>query len=221
LQSEPCHRDEETQSEIATESQCHRGCFVKYKNVLCGSVSLWQILLLCVSAAGCRQDMHDQPKYIPFRQSTFFADQRSARPLVAGTVARGQLRDDPLLFTGKVNGADATIFPFPIDEKVMARGQQRFNIYCSPCHGRTGQGDGMVVRRGYRRPPTYHQDRLRDAAVGHFFDVMTNGFGAMPDYAAQVSPPDRWAIAAYIRALQLSEHARVDDVPAGERGKLP
>jgi len=165
--------------------------------------------------------MHDQPKYIPLRQSTFFADQRSARPLVAGTVARGQLRDDPLLFTGKVNGADATIFPFPIDEKVMARGQQRFNIYCSPCHGRTGQGDGMVVRRGYRRPPTYHQDRLRDAAVGHFFDVMTNGFGAMPDYAAQVSPPDRWAIAAYIRALQLSEHARVDDVPAGERGKLP
>jgi len=196
---------------------------VKYKNILCASVSLWQIPLLgvlCVSVAGCRQDMHDQPKYIPLRQSTFFADQRSARPLVAGTVDRGQLRDDPRLFTGKVNGADATIFPFPIDEKVMARGQQRFNIYCSPCHGRTGQGDGMVVQRGYRRPPTYHQDRLRDAAVGHFFDVMTNGFGAMPDYAAQVSPRDRWAIAAYIRALQLSEHARVDDVPASERGKL-
>src|SRR5206468_6132876 len=213
--------------ELATESQRHRYSLQYRNRILCVSVSLWRLRLLCVSAclwricllgvlcvsvAGCRQDMHDQPKYIPLRQSTFFADQRSARPLVAGTVARGQLRDDPLLFTGKVNGADATIFPFPIDEKVMARGQQRFNIYCSPCHGRTGQGDGMVVQRGYRRPPTYHQDRLRDAAVGHFFDVMTNGFGAMPDYAAQVSPPDRWAIAAYIRALQLSEHARVDDV---------
>jgi mono/diheme cytochrome c family protein len=164
--------------------------------------------------------MHNQPKYIPLRESTFFADLRSARPLVPGTVARGQLREDSLLFTGKTNGADATVFPFPIDDAVMARGQQRFNIYCSPCHGRTGQGDGMIVRRGYRRPPTYHQDRLRDAPVGHFFDVMTNGFGAMPDYAAQTSVRDRWAIAAYIRALQLSQHARVDDVPAAERDKL-
>jgi len=164
--------------------------------------------------------MHDQPKYIPLRQSTFFADQRSARPIVTGTVARGQLHDDALLYTGKMNGADSTVFPFSIDERVMARGQERFNIYCSPCHGRTGQGDGMVVRRGYRRPPTYHQDRLRDAPVGHFFDVMTNGFGAMPDYAAQVSPRDRWAIAAYIRALQLSEHATVNDVPPSQRDTL-
>jgi len=164
--------------------------------------------------------MHNQPKYIPLRESTFFADQRSARPLVPGTVARGQLRDDSLLFTGKANGADATVFPFPIDAAVMARGQERFNIFCSPCHGRTGQGDGMIVRRGYRRPPTYHQDRLREAPVGHFFDVMTNGFGAMPDYAAQTSVRDRWAIAAYIRALQLSQHARVDDVPAADRDKL-
>jgi len=164
--------------------------------------------------------MHDQPKYIPLRQSSFFPDQRSARPLVAGTVPRGQLRDDPLLYTGKINGADATVFPFPIDEKVMARGHERFDIFCSPCHGRTGQGDGMVVRRGYRHPPTYHQDRLRDAPVGHFFDVMTNGFGAMPDYAAQVSPEDRWAIASYIRALQLSEHASMNDLPPEERAKV-
>jgi mono/diheme cytochrome c family protein len=164
--------------------------------------------------------MHDQPKYIPLRQSTFFADQRSARPLIAGTVARGQLHDDPLLYTGKVNGADTTVFPFPIDDKVMARGQERFNIYCSPCHGRTGQGDGMIVQRGYRKPPTYHQDRLREAPVGHFFDVITNGFGAMPDYAAQVSVRDRWAIAAYIRALQLSEHATMNDVPPAARGNL-
>jgi mono/diheme cytochrome c family protein len=164
--------------------------------------------------------MHNQPKYIPLRESTFFVDQRSARPLVAGTVARGQLREDALLYTGKVNGADADVFPFAIDDAVMARGQERFNIYCSPCHGRTGQGDGMVVRRGYRRPPTYHQDRLRNAPVGHFFDVMSNGFGAMPDYAAQVNVRDRWAIAAYIRALQLSENAKVADVPAAERGNL-
>jgi mono/diheme cytochrome c family protein len=164
--------------------------------------------------------MHNQPKYIPLRPSNFFPDQRSARPLVSGTVARGQLREDTLLYTGKVNGADATEFPFPIDAAVMARGQERFNIYCSPCHGRTGQGDGMIVRRGYRRPPTYHQPRLRDAPIGHFFDVMTNGFGAMPDYAAQITPRDRWAIAAYIRALQVSENATVNDVPESERAKL-
>jgi len=164
--------------------------------------------------------MHNQPKYIPLREATFFADQRSARPLVAGTVARGQLHDDPLLDTGKVNGVDATVFPFPIDENVMARGQERFNIYCSPCHGRTGRGDGMIVQRGYRKPPSYHQDRLRAAPVGHFFDVMTNGFGAMPDYATQLSVRDRWAVAAYIRALQLSQNATVAQVPADKRAQL-
>jgi mono/diheme cytochrome c family protein len=169
---------------------------------------------------GCRQDMHDQPKYIPLRQSAFFNDERSARPLVEGTVARGQLRDDELMFTGKVNGQDATVFPLAVDAQVMAHGQERFNIYCSPCHGRTGQGDGMVVLRGYRRPPSFHQDRLRDAPVGHFFDVMTNGFGAMPDYAAQIKVQDRWAIVAYIRALQLSEHATIADVPAADRSRL-
>jgi len=164
--------------------------------------------------------MHDQPKYIPLRESSFFGDVRSARPLVAGTVARGQLHDDPLLYTGKINGADAELFPFAVTERVMARGQERFNIYCSPCHGRTGQGDGLIVQRGYRRPPSYHQDRLRTAPVGHFFDVMTNGFGAMPDYAGQITPRDRWAIVAYIRALQLSEHATPADVPPTERGRL-
>jgi mono/diheme cytochrome c family protein len=175
--------------------------------------------LVAVSTA-CRQDMHDQPKYIPLRESTFFGDARSARPVVAGTVARGQLRDDALLYTGKRNKADADVFPFPVTARVMQRGQERFNIFCSPCHGRTGQGDGMVVQRGYRRPPTYHQDRLRQAPVGHFFDVITNGFGAMPDYAVQIRAEDRWAIVAYIRALQLSEHAAVADVPDADRGKL-
>ena len=173
-----------------------------------------------IAVGGCRQDMHDQPKYVPLRQSAFFNDARSARPLVEGTIARGQLHDDELLYTGKVNGADAVVFPMPIDAAVMARGQQRFNIYCAPCHGRTGQGDGMVVRRGYRRPPSIHQDRLRNAPAGHFFDVMTNGFGAMPDYAAQIKAEDRWAITAYIRALQLSEHAVLTDVPAADRSRL-
>jgi mono/diheme cytochrome c family protein len=170
--------------------------------------------------SGCRQDMHDQPKYIPMRESTFFADLRSARPLVEGTVARGHLRDDELLYTGKVNGADAAVFPFPVDEAVMARGRDRFDIFCAPCHGRTGHGDGMVVRRGFRRPPSLHQDRLRDVPVGHFFDVITNGFGAMPEYATEVKEEDRWAITAYVRALQLSEHATLADVPLSERDKI-
>lgn len=165
--------------------------------------------------------MHDQPKYVPLRESTFFEDARSARAPVAGTVARGHLDDDTVFYTGKSEGADATEFPFVIDARVMARGQERFDIYCSPCHGRTGMGDGMVVRRGYRRPPPLDSDRLRAAPVGHFFDVMTNGFGAMPDYAAQVKPADRWAIVAYVRALQLSAHATIEDVPPAERTRLP
>jgi mono/diheme cytochrome c family protein len=164
--------------------------------------------------------MHDQPKYVPLRQSTFFNDARSARPVIEGTVARGQLHDDELMYGGKVNGQEATLFPMRVDAAVMARGQERFNIYCSPCHGRTGLGDGMVVLRGYRRPPSIHQDRLRNAPVGHFFDVMTNGFGAMPDYAAQITAEDRWAIIAYIRALQLSEHATIADVPPADRSRI-
>ena len=168
--------------------------------------------------------MHDQPKYIPLRGSAFFDDARSARPMVDGTVARGLLHDDELLYTGKVKGEDATVFPMRVDAAVMARGQQRFNIYCTPCHGGTGQGDGMVVRRGYRRPPSLHQDRLRNAPAGHFFDVMTNGFGAMPDYAAQIKAEDRWAIVAYIRALQLSQHATQADAAGllpGGRSRNP
>ena len=171
-------------------------------------------------AVGCRQDMHDQPKYQPLEQSAFFADSRASRSPVPGTVARGQLNEDTLLYTGKIDGADATLFPFRIDETVLARGQERFDIYCAPCHSRTGSGDGMVVRRGYRRPPPFADDRLRQAPLGHFFDVITNGFGAMPDYAAQIAPADRWAIIAYVRALQLSAHATLADVPAAQRGEL-
>jgi mono/diheme cytochrome c family protein len=178
------------------------------------------VAIVIVGSAGCRQDMHDQPKYQPLERSTFFLDQQASRSPVAETVARGGLREDTLLYTGKVDGSDALFFPFRIDAPVMARGQERFDIYCSPCHGRTGMGNGMVVQRGYRRPPSFADERLRQAPLGHFFDVMTNGFGAMPDYAAQIRPADRWAIIAYLRALQLSAHAAMDDVPVAERGRL-
>jgi mono/diheme cytochrome c family protein len=181
-------------------------------------------LIVVIAAAlllsGCRQDMHDQPRLDPMREAPFFTDARSARPLVEGTVARGHLRDDELLYTGRVNGETATVFPFSVDATVMARGRERYDVFCAPCHGRTGQGDGMVVLRGYRRPPSIHQDRLRNAPAGHFFDVITNGFGAMPDYAAQVKAEDRWAIAAYLRALQLAGHATINDVPPAERERL-
>ena len=178
------------------------------------------VIMIALTGSACRQDMHDQPKYTPLRSTPFFGDVRSARPLVAGTVARGQLHEDPFLETGKIGNADATVFPFPVDAAVMARGRERFEIFCTPCHGRIGTGDGMIVRRGYRRPPTYHDDRLRNAPIGHFVDVMANGFGAMPDYSDQIGARDRWAIAAYIRALQLSQHARLADVPERERGAL-
>lgn len=183
-----------------------------------GKLVLASALLL--TAAACRQDMHDQPKYRGLRGSDFFPDGQSARPLVANTVARGHLDDDALLTTGKEGENDTTVFPFPVTDQVMARGQERFNIYCSPCHGRTGNGDGMVVRRGYRRPPMFSEERLRTMPVGHFFDVITNGFGAMPDYQAQIPVADRWAIVAYLKALQLSMYAPMDAVPAADRGKF-
>jgi hypothetical protein len=165
--------------------------------------------------------MHNQPKYRGLRPSTFFADGSSARPLVEGTIARGTLEDDDAFYTGKVDSAMVKEFPFPIDEKVLDRGQERYNIYCSPCHDRTGSGNGIVVQRGFKQPPSYHIERLRQADVGYFFDVITNGFGAMPDYRAQVAPRDRWAIIAYIRALQYARHAPAVDIPGGDPTKIP
>jgi hypothetical protein len=164
--------------------------------------------------------MHDAPRYDPLEQSTFFADGRSQRPLVPNTVPRGFLREDEHFYTGKVNGQLATEFPMPVNASLMLRGQERYNVFCSPCHGRTGIGDGIVVRRGYRAPPSFHDPRLRQAPPGYIFDVISNGFGAMPDYAAQVPVTDRWAIAAYLKALQFSQNATVDDVPAERRGEL-
>lgn len=182
---------------------------------------MWLHKVACVSflvgvafiVAGC-QKMGVQPSYRPYQPSELFADGTSARPIPADTVARGHLQDDTLLFTGKdASGQDSTEFPFPITQEVLERGQQRFNIYCAPCHGLGGDGDGIVVQRGFNPPPSYHSDRLRQAPVGHFFEVISNGFGAMPSYADQVPVNDRWAIIAYIRALQLSQHATVEDVP--------
>jgi mono/diheme cytochrome c family protein len=179
------------------------------------------VVLGLAALAACRQDMHDQPKYIPLRPTSFFDDGRSARPLPENTVPRGHLDEDTVLYTGRdANGKLATEFPFPVTKEVLLRGEQRFNVYCTPCHGRTGNGDGMVVRRGFRQPPTYHSDRLRQIAVGHFVDVMTNGFGAMQDYSVQVEPRDRWAIAAYIRALQLSQNFPASELPADARAQL-
>ncbi len=171
------------------------------------------LLVAGALVAGCRQDMHDAPRYDPYEASTVLPNGSSAQPLVAGTVARGFLRDDAQLYTGKVNGELATTFPFPITAADLDRGQERFNIYCTPCHGRTGEGNGMVVQRGFKQPPSYHIDRLRNVPVGYIFDVITNGFGQMPDYKMQVVPKDRWRIVAYVRALQLSHDATTADVP--------
>ncbi len=156
---------------------------------------------------GCRQDMHNQPRYKPFAATNFFGDGRSERPAIDDTVARGQLRIDQARYTGKANGEDIDYFPIQITHADVLRGQERFNIYCSPCHGRLGDGHGMVVSRGLRQPPNYLEPRLVNAPVGHFFDVMTNGYGAMYSYASRVAADDRWRIAAYIRALQLSQNA--------------
>ena len=209
-------------------------------------------LLFTFSFTSCRQDMHDQPKYRPLRpvdQIGSINDGRSARPLVEGTVARGELRDDVEFYTGKSAGFGQTVatppaasssnfpgqpasggtpglqgfvneFPMQITAADLDRGQERFNIYCSVCHGPLGDGGGVIPKRGFRKPPSYHDDRLRNAPVGYFFDVITNGFGNMPDYSAQVEPADRWRIIAYIRALQLSQRAAVADVPADKRGEL-
>lgn len=188
---------------------------LKSRLTACSKLAL--VAGLFLTAAGCRQDMHNQPKYRPLRASTFFENTSSARPLVEGTIARGTLQTDAAFFTGKNGAMLVSELPFPVTQEVLDRGQQRFNIYCTPCHDATGSGNGLVVQRGYPRPQTYHSDRLRQIEVGYFFDVMTNGFGRMPDYKAQITPRDRWNIAAYIRALQLSQHATAAQADAAEK----
>ena len=179
------------------------------------------LLALLAVTAGCRLDMHLQPYYRPFTKSDFFADDRSARMPVEGTVARGDLHEDTYFYTGKNGDTLGDAMPFPVTKEVLERGRERFNINCVPCHGRVGDGGGFIPTRGFRRPPSYHIERLRNAPIGHFFDVMTNGYGVMPDYGSQVAPRDRWCIAAYIRALQLSQNATAADIPSGQQVPSP
>ena len=194
--------------------------------------SCFCLLLVLLASAGCRRDMQDQPKMKPYRGTSFFGDGLSMRQPIEGTVARGQLRSDTEYYTGKKSGAaaptgtpgatqpasgtqagaqantypdDVDTFPFAVTEEVVKRGRERYEIFCSACHGLTGNGDGMIVRRGFRRAASFNDDRLRQAPVGHFFDAITNGWGAMPSYASQIPVQDRWAIISYVRALQLSQ----------------
>ena len=167
--------------------------------------------------SACRLDMQVQPKQNPLSRSDFFADQRSERPPVEGTVARGQLREDSYFYTGRTGSGPGNYMPFPVTKEVLERGRERYNIYCAPCHSRVGDGNGFIPSRGFsRKPPSYHIERLQKAPLGYFYDVMTNGFGIMSDYASQISPQDRWKIVAYIRALQLSQSATQADVPTGQ-----
>jgi hypothetical protein len=170
---------------------------------------------MCLMLAGCQPEMDRQPKYLPLSPSTFFADGRAGRPLVDGTVAHGSIDRDSMDLP-----SDSNNFPFALTQAVMERGQQRYNIFCSECHGLTGDGNGIIAQRGVRHPPSYHIDRLRQSPTGHFYDVITHGFGAMQDYSSQIPPRDRWCIIAYIRALQLSQHAEAAQLSADEQRQL-
>jgi hypothetical protein len=175
---------------------------------------------LAIACMGCRLDMHVQPKYLPYDESSFFADGRSERPPVPGTVPRGHLEEDTLLYEGKLNGAAADLFPFAITRGDLERGRERYNIFCSPCHDYTGSGQGMIVLRGFPAPPDFHMDRLKNAPAGHFVDVISNGIGKMQSYAARVPAEDRWRIAAYIRALQSSTDVSISDIPDEARRRI-
>lgn len=179
-------------------------------------VAVAGLTLVTFGAAGCRQDMHNQPKFYPQRGTSFYADNRSARPQVENTVARNQLHADTYLHTGMVDGKEGDGMPLPVNMALLERGQEQYNIFCTPCHSRVGNGVGMIVQRGYRPAGNFHTDRLRNAPLGHFYSVIANGYGAMPEYGSQVTEEDRWAIVAYIRALQLSQNAKPADVPAGQ-----
>jgi len=179
--------------------------------------TLHSFVLLILLLSGCRIDMHMQPKQNPLSRSDFFTDQRSERPPVEGTVARGQLRADTYFYTGKNGSTPGDYMPFPVTKEILEHGRERYDIFCAPCHSRLGDGNGFVPSRGFtRKPPSFQDQRLQKVPLGYFFDVMTNGFGIMPDYASQIPPADRWTIVAYIRALQLSQNATKADVPAGQ-----
>ncbi|WP_348264961.1 cytochrome c [Telmatobacter sp. DSM 110680] len=197
---------------LSAPKQGRRTCF--------SSFTAYAGLTVMMLLAGCRQDMQDQPKMIPQRGSDFYADHRGARPQVVNTVARGELQEDSYFYTGVIQGANGyreeqNTMPFPVTMEVLERGQERFNVYCTPCHSRVGNGLGEIVERGYKPAANLHDQVRRAQPISHYFYVMTHGYGAMPDYSAQLTPEDRWAVAAYIRALQLSQAASAGDVPSG------
>lgn len=188
--------------------------------VRCLPAILYLLFSILAATTGCRRDMFEQPKSNPLESSDFFSDGAASRPIPPHTVARGDLETNHAFYTGMIDSNLVTAFPIKVTAAVLERGRRRYNIYCEPCHGATGAGNGIVVARGFPAPPSYHIKRLREAPVGHFFDVMTHGYGVMYSYASRVNPSDRWAIAAYIRALQFSEHATPADVPTNEMAKL-
>src|SRR5262245_5467249 len=200
-----------------TPARCKMWSTERRSHVARHAAWLAALALAALAPACFRQDMYNQPKYKSLRSSDFFTDGRASRDFPKGTVARGFLREDDFFYRGKQDTAFAKDFPMPVTRAVLDRGHERYNIYCTPCHDWAGSGRGMVVRRGFKQPPSFHIDRLRDAAPGYFFDVMTNGFSTMSSYASQIPPEDRWAIAAYIRALQLSQQVKLSDLPAEER----
>jgi len=181
------------------------------------SWSLFGFASLILTSCELRQAMYDQEKYEPLEKSTFFADGQSWRPQVEGTVARGELREDTHFYEGTVNGELSNVLPIELNKELLERGQQRYNIYCSPCHDRTGQGNGIIVKRGLKQPTSFHDDRLKNMPVGYFFDVITNGYGVMYSYASRVPIKDRWAIAAYIRTLQLSQNVDLEKLPVEDQ----
>jgi cytochrome c553 len=182
-------------------------------------VSAWAVMIALI-ASGCRRDMFRQPRSNPLAENNFFQDDAASRPLPPHTVARGFLEDDDAFYRGMIGTNLVTEFPFPVTRAVLERGRERFEIYCAECHGRTGEGNGFIVQRGFPAPPSYHIERLRAAPVGHFFNVITRGYGVMYSFASRVEPADRWAIVAYIRALQFSQDAALSDVPDDQRRRL-
>jgi mono/diheme cytochrome c family protein len=188
------------------------------KSQYCRVIGLGFVMLFLVA---CHYDMYDQPKYQTYEPSSFFEDGRASRPAVAGAVSTNGVQTDAYLYTGlNPDGTEGTELPFPVSQELLLRGQEQYNIYCAVCHGETGYGDSVVAQRGAIVPANFHQQRLVDAPIGHIYNVITNGYRAMYSYASRITPEDRWAIAAYVRALQLSQNATLDDVPAAERAKL-
>ncbi len=216
----PCRISESQERPSESGPVCTtRSDVVRATEVIAPDTPRIVILLLCSSAflvTGCRQDMGDQPRYEALASSDFFPDGRASREPPQGTVARGQLRIDQHFYFGKQQGVLAASLPMPLTKELLDRGEQRFNIFCAPCHDRVGTGRGMVVQRGFPPPPTFHSERLRTAPIGHYFDVITNGFGRMPDHRDQIPAADRWAIAAYVRALQLSQQVPIDDLESSD-----